>query len=590
MRNILAVISLIRGGRRLFGSGLLLLALAGIGSAISPLFLGGALNHLTALATSHTPKDQALRQIAVLLGGYLLVRLTTNIFDWTGSLAGNRLGYNLRNGLRDRVITNLMGLPIDYFERQRIGEVMEKIGTGIGDMTNWVSNVLGFFFTQLVNLTVSLLIITRIEPWLGGVMLIITLINTAYKFRSRRAATPIIKQARKAEETASGLATEALSNMATVRSFGQEERIGSRIKHQLDEYVRLQYSADVTLERAFWTGEFVVIIASVIGLGVIAWGVVEGRHPAGDLLLGIIYFQNVASGSRPLGRLITGTIQTDASAGRIVELLSEPATVTDRPGAIDLDHLRTIEFDHVSFAYPGKLDPVLEDVSFTLPQGQTLALVGPSGVGKTTITKLLQRFYEPTGGRILINGRDITDFTQASVRRHMGLVMQDVVLFNDTVEANLQFARAEAGPEQLSAAAKVAHADVFIDRLPDGYQTLVGERGVRLSGGEKQRVAVARAVLRDPDLIILDEATSALDSESERYVQDGLQQLMSHRTAVVIAHRLSTVMRADQIIVMESGRIVDQGTHRQLTSKRSGLYARLYQLQTTGALVDEAAS
>jgi ABC-type multidrug transport system fused ATPase/permease subunit len=586
--NILTIIGLIRGGRRLFNGSLCLLALAGIGSALSPLFLGGALNHLTSL--THAPHQQALREIVLLLGGYLVVRLATGALDWTGSLAGNRLGYNLRNGLRDRVINNLMGLPIDYFERQRIGEVMEKIGTGIGDLTNWVGNVLSFFFTQLVNLIVSLLIITRIQPVLGLIMLSLTIANTAYKYRSRRTATPMIKQARAAEETANGLATEALSNMATVRSFGQERAIGSRIRHHLDEYVRLQYSADVKLERAFWTGEFAVVIATVIGLGIIAWSVVDGQRPVGDLLLGIIYFQNIASGSRPLGRLITGTIQTDASAGRLVELLSEPATVVDRPGAVELEALHDIAFEHVSFAYPGQAEPVLDDISFSLPHGQTLALVGPSGVGKTTITKLLLRFYEPTAGRVLINGRDIADFTQESLRRHMGLVMQDVVLFNDTVEANLQFARADAKPDELAAAARVAHADVFIDRLPDGYQTLVGERGVRLSGGEKQRVAVARAVLRDPDLIILDEATSALDSESERYVQDGLHQLMRHRTAVVIAHRLSTVMRADQIVVLERGRVVERGTHRELTSKRSGLYARLYQLQTEGALLDETAS
>jgi len=244
--------------------------------------------------------------------------------------------------------------------------------------------------------------------------------------------------------------------------------------------------------------------------------------------------------------------------------------------------LDTLEFRDVSFAYPGKRRKVLQHISFTLERGQTLALVGPSGTGKTTITKLMLRFYEPTGGQILINGQPIEHFTQASVRQHIGVVMQEVALFNDTVETNLQLANPKATKQQIRTAAKQAHADVFINALPDHYATLVGERGVKLSGGERQRVAIARAILKDPDMIILDEATSALDSESERHVQAGLGQLMAKRTAVIIAHRLSTVMRADQILVLRNGKVVENGRHDDLADKSDGLYARLFKLQTEG--------
>ncbi|HEX7259611.1 MAG TPA: ATP-binding cassette domain-containing protein, partial [Candidatus Saccharimonadia bacterium] len=225
---------------------------------------------------------------------------------------------------------------------------------------------------------------------------------------------------------------------------------------------------------------------------------------------------------------------------------------------------------------------VLHNVSFRLEAGQTLALVGPSGTGKTTITKLMLRFYEPTEGTILINDESIEHFSGESIRQHIGMVMQDVALFNDSVEQNLQLANPRATKVHVRAAAEQAHADQFIEKLPEKYNTLVGERGIKLSGGEKQRVAIARAILKQPDLIILDEATSALDSESERYVQAGLSDLMKDRTAVVIAHRLSTVMRADQILVLRGGKIVERGIHEDLAVKPGGLYAKLFKLQTEG--------
>jgi ABC-type multidrug transport system fused ATPase/permease subunit len=225
---------------------------------------------------------------------------------------------------------------------------------------------------------------------------------------------------------------------------------------------------------------------------------------------------------------------------------------------------------------------VLQNISFNLPAGETLALVGPSGTGKTTIIKLLMRFYDPTSGRILINNRDIREYTQQSLRAQLGVVLQDVALFNDSIEENIAFARPSASPEEVRGAAGASHADAFIQRLPEGYATVVGERGIKLSGGEKQRVAIARAILKDPQLIILDEATSALDSESESLVQEGLRRLMLGRTSVVIAHRLSTIVNADQILVLQGGRVVETGSHAKLVDKSNGLYAKLYGLQTRG--------
>jgi subfamily B ATP-binding cassette protein MsbA len=266
------------------------------------------------------------------------------------------------------------------------------------------------------------------------------------------------------------------------------------------------------------------------------------------------------------------------AAERAFEFLDAPVEIRDRPEARPFPGVREeIVFDHVSFAYrPG--EPVLVDASFRAPAGTVTALVGPSGAGKTTVVDLLARFYDVTDGRILVDGTDLREFSLRSLRERLGIVSQETVLFHDTVEANIAYALEGVSQDAVEAAARAAHAHEFIVRLPQGYDTLVGERGTQLSGGQRQRIAIARAILRDPPILILDEATSALDSESERLVQDALGRLLAGRTVIVIAHRLPTIQRADQILVMEGGRIVQRGTHGELLDA-GGLYRRLHDLQ-----------
>jgi ABC-type multidrug transport system fused ATPase/permease subunit len=320
----------------------------------------------------------------------------------------------------------------------------------------------------------------------------------------------------------------------------------------------------------------IAIVGSIV---IVTNGALAGRFTVGDILLVLTLTQGLITTIQPITRLVNTTGDVDTSAERLVELLNVAPTVTDAPDAIALDEIASIEFRNVSFVYPNKSYLALDAVSFRLDAGEVLALVGPSGSGKSTIIKLLMRLYDPTEGEILINGRNIRAFTQESLRLLMGVVLQDVALFNDTIGDNIGFARPDATMDEIQAAARMAHADSFISKLPDRYETRVGERGVKLSGGEKQRVAIARALLRDPGLIILDEATSALDSESERLVQDGLQKLMQGRTSIVIAHRFSTIVNADKIVVMQGGRIIETGDHGSLVQMRDGLYARLHALQ-----------
>ncbi len=388
-----------------------------------------------------------------------------------------------------------------------------------------------------------------------------------------------------------GLLAEMVGNIATVRSFGGEPAVKQRYDETQEQW---KVTRD-KLHKVEWRSALMLNIGNALGVctavGLAARNALAGDMTAGDILLVLTLTQSLITTIAPIARQINQAGDIEASAERLVELLDVDTELSDRQEAIELGHLESIAFENVSFSYPGKRNTsAIQNVSFVLNGGETLALVGLSGSGKSTIVKLLMRFYDPTAGRILINGRDLRDYKQRSVRAKMGVVLQDVALFNDSIGENIAFARPGATTEDIQAAAVAAHADAFIQRMSDGYGTLVGERGIKLSGGEKQRVAIARAILKDPELIILDEATSALDSESEVLVQQGLEKLVTGRSSVIIAHRLSTVMNADQILVLKEGRVIERGNHEDLANQDGGLYAKLFEIQTQGWLTTELAA
>ena len=371
---------------------------------------------------------------------------------------------------------------------------------------------------------------------------------------------------------------EVVSSARVIKSFVREdyeiERFEAQNMHNFRaqmKYVKLSATLTPTIE-----------FVAAIGVTMILWfggnSVIDGDISAGALVAFLTYAVNISNPIKRLSRVIANIQKALAAADRVFDVLDLPELIQNKPNAQLLPHVKgSVSFNNVSFAYNTD-EPILDNVTFSATPGQVVALVGPSGAGKSTVASLLPRFYDVTGGSIVIDGLDIRDVTMESLREQVGIVPQETMLFNGSVYDNILYGRLDATEEEVMAASKAANAHNFITELPNGYDTQLGDRGVNISGGQRQRIAIARAILKNPQILILDEATSALDTESERVVQEALDRLMVGRTSFVIAHRLSTIKNADKILVMEKGKIVEEGNHDELMAK-DGLYAHLYQIQ-----------
>ena len=517
--------------------------------------------------------------IAALLVGFTLAKGLTEYFS---SYSMSYIGQNVIADVRQKLYDHLMRQAALFFGKHPTNELTAHLVSDAALVERSVSDTLRDLLRESVTMVVYLVLLFSLNWRLAAAIL---LLAPPVAYLTNTFNRKLRKHVNSRQESSAAMldvAQEALSAQRVVKAFGMEayesERFGRVARKQMKDQLRAM--------RIYFVSPIVLETIGIVALALLLIYAQQSiRNDAMTLGTFVSFLFCMFKSYDPIRRL--SRLQHDlqqglASAARIFKLLDEQAEMRDKPDAHELQHFEhAIEFRNVSFSYGAGFDlPVLEDVSFTVHAGEMLAIVGHSGAGKSTLTNLLLRFYDATAGQVLIDGTDVRDLKLASLRRQMAMVTQDVNLFNDTVRTNIAYGAfgRHDNDAAIKQAAQAALADEFISKLPAGYDTVVGERGLILSGGQRQRLAIARALLKDAPILILDEATSALDTESERLVQHALNNLMQGRTTIVIAHRLSTVRRADRILVMDAGRIAETGTHEELLA-REGIYRRLYELQ-----------
>lgn len=510
--------------------------------------------------------------------GLITLFLIQVVFGFIGSYWLEWIGERLITDLRRQLYAHLQRLGLRFFSEQRLGDITSRLTNDVASVRTAATSSIVDALTQSISLvgSVGLMVVLnwRLSLAIFITVPIVSLATRYYGEKIRKLSRTV--QDRLADTTA--VAEEALAAIRVVKAFAREPFEIGRYNDATDVLFETARKRAL-LSNLFWSAIGLLFMGVMIG---IFWyggmEVLNGRLTAGDLVAFIFYAFNIARSVGGMSRLYTSFNTAAGASERIFELLDEKPEVDDAPDAKPIPVIRgQVDFEDVGFRYSETAE-VLRNITFSVAPGEVIALVGPSGAGKTTLMNLIPRFYDVTDGRIRIDGFDVKDVMQESLRNQIALVPQDVHLFGTSILENIRYGKLEASDEEVISAAIAANADGFIRSFTDGYASQVGERGVKLSGGQRQRIAIARAILRDPKILLLDEATSALDSESEAAVQAALDRLMVGRTTFVIAHRLSTVRHADRIVVLENGRVKEVGSHDALM-RTSGLYQRLYELQ-----------
>ena len=508
----------------------------------------------------------------------VVIFLFRGFFFYGQSYLISYVGQRVVIDIRREVFKKIQRLSMAFYDKNKTGTIMSYVTNDVNALqTGLVDNIVEMI-TEGVILVASIVAMIYLDwkLFLFSLCTFPVVIMFIDFFGKKIRASGGKIQGATADLTS--VLQEVVSSARVIKSFVREdyeiERFEAQNMHNFRaqmKYVKLSATLTPTIE-----------FIAAIGVTMILWfggnSVIDGDITAGALVAFLTYAVNISNPIKRLSRVIANIQKALAAADRVFDVLDLPELIQNKPNAQLLPHLKgSVSFNNVSFAYNTD-EPILDDVSFSATPGQVVALVGPSGAGKSTVASLLPRFYDVTGGSIVIDGLDIRDVTMESLREQVGIVPQETMLFNGSVYDNILYGRLDATEEEVMAASQAANAHNFITELPNGYDTQLGDRGVNISGGQRQRIAIARAILKNPQILILDEATSALDTESERVVQEALDRLMVGRTSFVIAHRLSTIKNADKILVMEKGKIVEEGNHDELMAK-DGLYAHLYQIQ-----------
>lgn len=526
---------------------------------------------------------EKLSQLYLWLGGtaivFFLLRPPIEYFrQYFAQYVSNKILYDIRGYL----YSHLQRLSLRYYANTRAGEIISRVINDVEQTKNFVMIGLMNVWLDVATILIAIIIMLTMDVSLTIVALLafpFYAFSVKYFFGRLRDLT---RERSQALANVQSYLHERVQGMSIIKSFALEKHEEKIFNNTNDQFLEKAIDHTKWNAKAFAVVNTITDVAPLLVIGYAGYQVIQGNLTLGTMVAFIAYIERLYNPLRRLVNSSTTLVQSLASMDRVFEMVDEEYDVTDKQGARELGRVDgKLEFHNVSFHYNDGGSEVLSNLNFTVRPGETVAFVGMSGGGKSTIVSLIPRFYDATEGTIRMDGHDLKDVTIHSLRDQIGLVLQDSILFSESVKENILMGKPDATDEEVIAAAKAANAHEFIENLPEGYDTKVGERGVKLSGGQKQRIAISRVFLKDPAILILDEATSALDLESEALIQDSLERLAHDRTTLMVAHRLSTITHADQILVIDNGQLAEQGTHEELLQKR-GVYYKLFQVQNIG--------
>ena len=578
LRKAIRIFRYLRPHRLAMVLGLVLLLITTGLALLFPGLLGQLVDAAKGDASAQQQLFVDIDRVAMIL---FAVFLGQAVFGYFRIVVFNRITTDMLNKLRTDTYEHLLRLPMIFFAKNRVGELNSRISADVSMVQEALTSNLAELVRQVLTVAAGVVLLATVSWDLTLTMLSVIPVVAIVAVFFGRFVTKLSKQVQDKIAETGVIVDETLQGIQNVKAFANERWEALRYGKVVDEVRRL------ALKSGHWQGAFVsfIILCMFGAIVLVIWRGVRlmaaGEISTGELVTFIMYSIFIGASIGGIPEVVNRMLKAIGASERLMDIQEEtpePVSLAATKGILTIQG--TLRFEHVAFHYASRPDvPVLQDVDFNAEPGERIALVGPSGAGKSTVASLVLRFYDPVEGRITIDGKDARDYGLTALRDRMAIVPQEVLLFGGTIRENIAYGRPDASQAEIEAAAAKANAHSFITSFPQGYDTIVGERGIQLSGGQRQRIAIARAVLKDPAILILDEATSALDSESERLVQDALDQLMKGRTSIVIAHRLSTVRDADRILVLDKGRVLESGTHDELIADVNGLYHSLSRLQ-----------